>query len=426
MTLGAGPAAPACSSIASIERLAHADVADERRGPPVVLEDPPPTGPEPPACSLRHPVCVRTADRASHSTFAVLLAADRAWDVLSGPLALPEPDVDLDGAWEIYLVDGVVEGGRAALRERDPRSRLDRGTSFGLVDGRLRAGCDLDVAVTRAMASAMMLAASPAVDPGSGRAEVEAIVRLASPCGLADPGGPDANADAIEFQRLPERTLIDPSSMAFDRGASLFFGWLDDTFAREPAGLIDALWSLAPTKTPADAWRWNATPTGFDVLRVSLQRSALEGSSLEDLWVRFAVARMHATPSAREAWHIPWPDHARRLASPEPVYPTGSSYVVVDHAGARPGQSLRIEAAWEDYGRMRWVVLKLDAAGGTIATLPVTSLERGTRASMTVESLEGVDRLVIVGVNVGSTDHPFDPDQGEWEPHGWLLTLEAE
>jgi hypothetical protein len=252
-----------------------------------------------------------------------------------------------------------------------------------------------------------------------------AIVRLASPCGLADDGGAE-EADAIEFQRRPERTLIDASSASFDRGASLFFEWLDATFAREPGGLLGALWSLAPTKTPPDAWRWSPTPTGIDVLRVSLQRAAIEGSSLDDLWVRFAVERRRAAPPPREAWHIPWPDHARRLASPEPVSPTGSSYVVVDHAGARAGANLRIEAEWEDYGRMRWVILKIDASGNTIATLPVTSLDHGTRASLTVESLDGVDRIVVVGVNVGSADHPFDPDQGEWEPHGWLLTLEAD
>ena len=42
------------------------------------------------------------------------------------------------------------------------------------------------------------------------------------------------------------------------------------------------------------------------------------------------------------------------------VAPTGASYVVVDHAAAPPGAKLRLEAEWEDYGRMRWVAVKLD------------------------------------------------------------------
>jgi hypothetical protein len=75
---------------------------------------------------------------------------------------------------------------------------------------------------------------------------------------------------------------------------------------------------------------------------------------------------------------------------------------------------------------MRWVAVKLDAAGHSLAEIPVRSLDRGTRASMTVEALDGVDRVLIVGVNVGSTEQPFDPAQGEWEPHGWLLTVQAE
>ena len=45
---------------------------------------------------------------------------------------------------------------------------------------------------------------------------------------------------------------------------------------------------------------------------------------------------------------------------------------------------------------------------------------------MTLEPLDGVDRVVVVGVNVGSTEHPFQPNQGWWEPHGWLLTIEGQ
>ena len=75
---------------------------------------------------------------------------------------------------------------------------------------------------------------------------------------------------------------------------------------------------------------------------------------------------------------------------------------------------------------MRWAVIKLDTQQRALAVVPVTSLRLATRASMTVELLDGAARVLVVGVNVGSTEHPFDPDQGEWEPHGWLLTLEGE
>jgi hypothetical protein len=402
-----------------------------------------PEGPWQSACSFRHRLCVHAPPKAPSSRLlSGLSSADRAWDVLSGALALPPPDVDLDGAWHVYFVDdglvhssaGDAPGPPAAAQEpagllaadtvappldRDPRTRFDSATSFALIDGSTPDGCALDLALARALARACLWRAAPATDEGSARAQTETMARLAVPCAPSD-------GDAQEFQSHPERALVEPNSVSFDRGASRFFDWLDASFAREPGGLVRGMWALAATRTPPGAWRWSGAPTGFDVLRVSLKGALRPDSTLDEVFVRFAVERARATPPVRLAWHVPWPSRARRLASPDPVQPTGASYVLVDRAGAKAGARLRVEAQWEDYGRMRWVVVKLDARGTTMAELPVTSLDRGTRASLTVESLEGVDRLLIIGVNVGSTDHPFDPNVGEWEPHGWLLTLDEQ
>jgi hypothetical protein len=400
---------------------------DSLSGPVIDFAQPPPDAAAwSSACSRRHPLCIHGSHQVpSPVVLAALASTDRAWEVLTGVLALPPPEPDLDGAWHEYLLDGhdALEetglGDGARLRERDPRSHFDSATSFGLVDAGAPTGCPLDVAVARAVARASLWRAAPAADPGSARAQTEALVRLAVPC-EGDQG------DLQEFQSDPERTLVDPSSWAFDRGASLFFDWLDTTFARGPGQLIGGLWALAPTRTPPAAPRWRGAPTSFDVIRESLKAVLPADSTLDDLFVRFAVRRALLTPAARLAWHVPWPLKPRRLASPEPVFPTGASYVLVDRAGAATDAKLRMEAEWEDYGRMRWVVVKLDAAGQARAVVPVKSLDRGTRASLTVESLGAVDRVLIVGVNVGSTEHPFDPNQGEWEPHGWLLTLAAE
>lgn len=219
---------------------------------------------------------------------------------------------------------------------------------------------------------------------------------------------------------------MDPTAPSYDCGAGLFFDWVDARFGAEPGVLVTGLWALSPTRTPGTAWRWSSAPTGFDVLRTSLQGALGTDSTLDEVLAAFAVDRGTVAPPVRIAWHVPWPAAARRFASPVPVSPTGSSYVLVDVAGAPPSAELRVEAAWEDFGRMRWTVVKLDAAGKAMAVVPVTSLRLATRASMTVQLLDGVDRVLVVGVDVGSTEHPFDPDQGEWEPHGWLLTLEGE
>jgi hypothetical protein len=375
----------------------------------------------PHVCSVHHSLCVRPAAGTAPSVaLAALAAADRAWDALTGALHAPSPEGALGDSWQAYLVDGVDGGARAVFEERDPLSHFDRGSSFALVDRATQPGCALDFALARAVAWGSLWRAAPATDEGSARAESEMLARLATPC--ATPDGEDVRA----FQDQPERAVVDPFSTAFDRGATLFFDWVDATFGAEPGAVLLGMWALAPSLTAPQAWRWAHTPTGFDVLAVSLGDAQRPGSKLDEVFVRFAISRARAAPSARAGWHLAWPEHARRIASPEPVMPTGSSYVVIDATSAPPGAKLRLEAEWEDYGRMRWVVVELDGAGRTLAEIPITSLDHGTRASMTIDSLHGVDRMVVVAVNVGSTEHPFDPDQGEWEPHGWLLTVAPE
>ncbi len=371
-------------------------------------------------CSFRHPICVHGAPKTVPAVaLEALRAADRAWDAITGTLGAPAPDGGLDGTWRVDLVDNVEGGVRTVLVARDPLARFDRASSAALVDRATPSGCALDFAMARAIARGSLWRGAPATDAGSALAEAEALAHLATPCASSE-------EDRGAFQTHPERPIVDASSTAFERGASLFFDWLDSTFGSEPGTLIVGLWALSPTRTPAGAARWAGTPTGFDVLGVSLANALWQGSRLDDVFVRFAVQRSSAFPPVRPAWHVPWPANVRRLSSPEPVAPTGASYVLVDLDGAPRGSKLRLEAEWEDYGRMRWVALKLDEDGRAMATLPIGSTDRATRASMTVDSLDGVSRVLVVGANVGSTEHPFDPDQGEWEPHGWLLTLEGE
>jgi hypothetical protein len=263
-----------------------------------------------------------------------------------------------------------------------------------------------------------LLRAAPATDPGSALAETQLLARLATPC-----AGPDD--DRVVFQASPESALLDPEWSQRGGDASMFFDWLDRNFSRQPGALVTGMWALAPTHTPPDAARWTGKPTGFDVLKSSLAGAFGTDSDLDDVFDQFGLARALARPAAHLAWHVDWPARPRRLASPLPVSPTGASYVMIDHAGAPPGASLRVEASWEDFGRMRWSVIKLDTAGRAIAVLPMTSTRLATTAALTVELIDDVDRFIVVGVDVGSTEHPFDPNQGWWEPHGWILTLQA-
>ena len=404
----------------AVAAAAAAQPAAAATGPPVDLAQPPEGSASwARACSMHHPICVHAAPGTPAPTIlAVLASADRAWATLTGALDVPAPAL-VDGAWHVYLVDSVDGGSLTRAQERDPIARLDRASSFALVDRRFASECGRDLAVARAVARGALWAVAPATDEGSARAEAQMLARLVAPCA-------DAGDDESIFQAQPERTLVDPESPPFDRGAAMFFDWLDANFAANPGALLAGMWALAATVTPASSATWKGTPNGFDVLRVSLKGALSEESTFDDVVARFAVHRALSAPKVRLAWHVPWPAKARRFASPVPVAPTGASYVVVDLAGAPAKASLRVEAQWEDFGRMRWEVVKLDAQGHEMADVTVTSLPLGTMASMTVEPLEGVDRVIVVGVGLGSTDHPFDPDQGWWEPHGWLLTVEGE
>jgi hypothetical protein len=390
---------------------------------PLVQLGAPPGGPGwVQVCSLRHPVCVDAPPGTSGGdALAVLGAADEAWAALTGPLGLPAPDGGADRRWHLHLVDGEPTAAAEPLA-RDPIARFDRASSFGLV-GRATGGCSMRLAVARAIARGALWRAAPATDEGSAVAESETVARLATPC-----AAPEENEDAAAFQDEPERSVLEvqrPAPSAFNRGASLFFQWLDRSFGAQPGSIVQGLWALAPTRTAPGAARWAASPTGFDVLRVSLGGVLGTDSDLDDVLLQFSIDRATASPPPRLAWHVPWPAQARRFASPEPVAPSGASYVWIDHAGAPPGASLRLEATWEDYARMRWAVVKMDASGHPMAVVPISTQRLATSAAITVELLDGVDHLVVVGAEVGSTEHPFDPDQGWWEPHGWLLTIQA-
>ncbi len=348
----------------------------------------------------------------------MLAAADRAWESLVAVMGAPPPDAGLDARWHVFLIDAVDGGGDALPEDRDPVARFDRVDSYAVVD-RTIFGCELDLALARAVARGSLWRAAPGTDPGSARAETEMLARLAVPCAVG--GG-----DALEFQAHPERALIHSQPPGFARGGALFFDWLDKRFGAEPGALVIGMWALAPTQTPVDAANWSRTPNDFDVLRVSLKGALWSGSTLDDVFVRFAVDRHAVVPPAHTAWHLPWPLRPRRVVSSAPVSPTGAAYVFIDRVGAPRGSKLRLEMEWEDYGRFRWSVVKLDRAGHSVGELSVTSLDRATRAATTVESLDDVDAVVLVGVGLPATPGSFDPHQGESEPHGWLLTVESE
>ena len=428
-------------------------------GPFVRYTERPSLTPDLRACSSRVPVCVHTSSaRNSAAAMATLDAFERAWQTLTGALALPAPDIDpLTLAYDVFLVEPSGETAATELEARDVRSRIDRARAFTTIDRRVRAGCGLDALAATQIARASLFRTAPATEEGTARAQSTYLAQLAVPCSVA------FSADAVHaFQSRPERAFCDsragdPSAVAggaqvferspldrlFSDGAATFWARLDWAFGRVPGGIVSASWALHPTMTPLGAARWTNEPDTFDVLRTTFKGALSTNGTVNDLWLDFGVARAFLgsaddgfhLPELRTLgdaarvpldWDIPWPSAPRRLGPRAPVHPTGSSYLLIRRDGTRPGARLRVEIEWEEHALFRWAFVKLDASGRKLGRVVIPTAERATQAQMTLVDLEGVDRVLLVGVNTGDPAYTFDPDDEVWEPHGWLVTIAEE
>lgn len=418
-----------------------------------------PTTDGPRACSPRVPVCVHASGaRDGAATLAALAAFERAWETLTGALAVPAPDVDpYTLAYDVFLVEPGTTLAATHLEARDARTRFDSARAFTTVDRRVRAGCALDALAAREIARASLFRVAPATEPATALAQTTYLAQLAVPCSIAL-----AADEVLAFQSMANRTFVDahagdeaavaggarttapsPIDRLFAAGASVFWARLDWAYGRTPGGIVTASWALHPTTTPAGAARWTNEPDTFDVLRTTFKGALSTRSTVDDLWLDFAIARAFLgsaddgqhLPELRTlgdaarvplAWDVPWPTAPRRLAPRTPVYPTGASYLAIGHAGARPGARLRVEIEWEEHSLFHWAFVKLDAAGRELGRVVIPTTERATQAQMTLVDLDRVDRVLLVGVNVGDPGYAFDPDDEVWEPHGWLVTIAEE
>ncbi len=397
------------------------------------------------ACSFSDSLCVHGAER--EAVLRVLHVAEGALFGITRGLRLPPPDPGYDsGAFDIYLSDATRDDWETSFDERKLESATDRASSYARIDGRLRSSCAIDFAVTNALLRGSLFRAAPATDEATSLAEVTSLAALLVPCAL------DRIAqDVAAFQDAPSRPISDHISgegesaqvRSAARGASLFYSWLDWSYAREPGAMALGLWALRPTFTPFGSASFVGKPDAFDVLRESFKNALFSDSTVDDLYLDFAVSRAFIGsaddgqhfPESRtfgEAgklhhdWDIDWPSKARRLAPRTPLLPTGSSTIAIRTAGAPTNASLRVEAEWEQHAKMKWSVVRVDAGGKELGRIDLRSPDRATNAQASVVDLRGTDHVLIVGVNTGDFAHPFDPDDREPEPHSWLVTVAAE
>jgi hypothetical protein len=359
------------------------------------------------ACSFTHSICAHATEGAT--ALAVLASIERAWD--AGRVL----DVPLPQSYDAYAFG---EPSRSAIAERDLLSHVDTARAFSIVDARVPEGCARDFDIARELYAASALERNPAIDSGTLRAETTALARLAVPC---------ASFDASVFESFPDRALVDARvAPDYDEGASLFFSFIDDSFAKDPGRAITASWALAPT-TSSSLDTWGEVPNVFGVLRESMKDAMFSGSTLDDVLVAFSIERgASIDPRACLAWDVAWPTTARTLASPEGLAPTGSAFVRIDTKERAAGKRLRVDASWEQLAQMRWTVVKLDASGREISHIAATAMPKATEAHVQIVDTNDAAAILVVATNVSAWDAPFDPNDEVWEPHGWLLTISEE
>jgi hypothetical protein len=381
----------------------------------------------------------------SDDALAWLDSLDRGWDGTTGALALPPPDPSVEtGALDVYVASAVPYFSGALLDRRDVASTFDRASSFGIVGTAPRRGCALDRSAAFLIARAISFRLAPSTDAGSALAEAAALANLLAPCsaaradelayfqlhpevGLAnDLGAPSE----IIPSREPDRARGDTPGERYAKGSALFYDWLDDAFGGSAGAIVPAVWALHPTLTPAGAARWNDEPDTLDVLRTTFEGALTTGSTIDDLWLGFAVARAFVPGfPVRVEWSIDWPTEPRALLSGLGLSPTGSAYISIDCQRRPPKSRLRFEAHWEEHARILWTLVRVDAGGREMSRVGVPAPTRGTDAQTTLVDLDGVARVLIVGSNAG--DHlglapPLDPDDYRREPHGWLVSVAGE
>lgn len=422
-------------------QVEDAGTADPAPPPPVGVSTTPPVALPPEglrACSFRHELCVHGAP--GDPLLEALGDLDRLWETATGPLALPPPSHALaTGVYDVYLTRTLEAPGATFLRERDLVGSLDRASAFSLVDARLR-GCTLERTLARELFRAIAFRTAPGTDDVTARAEASALVRLAVPCALGAPDGSEI------LQSHPERGLYPITEMVPDGfrlrsadGAGLFFTWLDDSFGQTPGGIVRALFAMSATKTAKDANVFAAEPDAFDVLRESMKGMLFSGSTVADVLVSFAAARAFAGSSRAESaelgaigaplapdFDLAWPTTARSVAMSAGLAPTGMTSIRVRRAGALPGTRLRVEIRWEQLAKLRWIALKLDAAGVVTQRIPIGVADKATDTAISIGELDATESVLLVGTNVSTWEGPFDPETTAREPHGWVVSVATE
>ncbi len=386
----------------------------ESMGQPIPLDSARPVGSVGVLRSLRAPVALHVGRGVSTTTATTALGiAERAIDGLEWRYHLdgPFPDGDHGGGPELDLYL-TLDGPRA-------EARVDALVASALWDRasawcRVRAAPELRLAVTEAVARAVILGTKVDHPPAFVAAAASAMAR--------EIVGSSPDPVAVRaFQRHPERSMLGgwDRDDTEGRGAGVFFDWLS---ARHDTPLHPAVLAglvAGPAHhTPLGSSRFDAEPDLFDVARRVFrdEERGLPGALLDFACTRSMLgtsgdpddAMGTDDPSAvalpLRVWRY---DQLPGWVMARGIEPTGMATFTVDLSEAPPRPVVGVWFHATPWHRWRAALLRIDPRGrliGRIESEEITNGEWSTR----LEVLNGVNRVVAVLVNLGALD--LDPD----------------
>lgn len=373
------------------------------------------------ACSLRRPVCVESDAPGNLATELGFL--ERAWEELAYGWDLPGELA----SFERPLLWRSSPTARFQLEVQSAASRgFDRGEAscFGGAPSLETARrCVLEASLAaRAPATAEWLragwAAEGARELGSAP-EVTAEMRST----YAHP-----EAGVLTLSRsAPARPETAPAWVTPLRSARLF-RYLAERSRRSVtiSGFLSL--TLAATKTPAGRLRYDAEPDLADVVRATHSHDRNEVAGFYNDFAKWSF--FDASAQSFELvvdWEILGESLPRSVAFSSPIEPTGSVYALVHLPESLRSEVLGFRTSCETPVSYVWSVTRLDGENAEISTFPLTFQERNPQASGRVLPAPGMEKLLVVGTNLGGValTHPFDPDHGPHEAHGCRLTVDV-
>lgn len=364
-------------------------------------------------CARSMPVCVHASSRVADAVVArtverVARAYEALFLVQKHLAPLSDGALGGDARLDVYLRDDDREAGVRAHRDALALD-LDRDAASGFLTIGATAAADDSCAVESEIARGLVELEALGLDVAETPAIVGGLAAYASSLAVACPTAIDAARAAHQAD--------DAHPIDRDVGSAETLAWFLDTRRGGGNGaLVPAVLSMATEHAfvldGAEGPVFSNDPSVVEVLRRTLFD---QGSSLDDELLAMHATRVTDLPAPPHPdWQIVASSLPRRLMIRAGVPVTGASFVRIDlDAPMSAADAIELDLKWDALGKMRFRVVKVGPLDAFLGAVAVADLDTQREVTVEVRGLERVKAVVLVAVNVGDREHPWQPDGPE-------------